>query len=181
MPLPLVIPEKDFYDERIGRFVTTKYTKLELEHSLISISKWEAKWHKAYLSKKEKTDEEFTDYIRCMCTTRNVDPNVFYAIDRKMKQRIMMYIADPQTATKFPNRERRPTGDSMTNELIYFWMTYYNIPFEPCAKWHLNHLLSLIETCAVKTQPPKKRGRKDLAAEWSALNAQRRAKYNTRG
>ena len=181
MPLPLVIPEKEFYDERINRFVVTKYTKLELEHSLISISKWEAKWHKAYLSRKPKTDEEFTDYIRCMCTTRNVDPNVFYAIDQRMKKRITDYIADSQTATVFPKRPQRPPRESMTNELIYFWMTYYNIPFDPCAKWHLNHLLTLIETCAVKSQAPKKRGRQELAAEWSALNAQRRAKYNTRG
>ena len=182
MPLPIIIPEKDFYDPRLNRFITIKYTKLELEHSLISISKWESKWHKAYLSREPKTEEQDLDYIRCMCITRNVDPTVFSAIDRKTRNMIAAYIVDPQTAVKTIKREQHRHGDVMTNELIYFYMTYYGIPFEPCEKWHLNHLLSLIDVCARKTQTSKKRGMsRDMLNERAALNAQRRAKYNTRG
>lgn len=182
MPLPIIIPETDFYDPRLNRFITTKYTKIELEHSLISISKWESKWHKAYLSREPKTEEQDLDYIRCMCITRNVDPNVFSAIDRKTRMKIASYVADPQTAVKHIHKEQQGMKDAMTNELIYFYMSYYGIPFEPCEKWHLNHLLSLIEVCARKSQTPKKRGMsREMLNERAALNAQRRARYNTRG
>ena len=185
MPLQIVIPEQDFYDARLNRFVTIKYTKMELEHSLISISKWEAKWHKPYMSRAPKTSEEDLDYIRCMCITKNVDPNVFAAIDRKTKQRIMAYIVDSQTGTTFPNQQKRPSRETMTNEVIYFWMTYYNIPFDPCAKWHLNHLLTLIEVCGIKNQAANSKSKRPMSREAlsqrAALNAQRRARYNTRG
>ena len=152
-----------------------------LEHSLLSISKWEAKWHKPYLAQNNKTQEETLDYVRCMCLNHDVDPTVFYGIDRKTFQDIADYIANPMTATTFSNRDKKKSREIITNELIYFWMTSFNIPFDPCQKWHLNRLLTLIEVASIKNQPPKKMGKREAAQQRAALNAQRRAKYNTRG
>lgn len=181
MPLPIHIPGKDLFDERSGKFIAVKETNIILEHSLISISNWESKWHKPYLSSDKKTTEEFFSYLQCMCLTKNVDPNVFYAIDGESVRKIAEYISNPMTATTFKRREQKKSREIITSELIYFWMTSFNIPFEPCQKWHLNRLLTLIEIASIKNQPPKKMGRREAARERAALNASRRAKYNTRG
>ena len=180
MPLLIHIPKKDLVDQASGRFVTVKETNIQLEHSLISISNWESKWHKPYLSSDKKTTEEFLSYLHCMCLTKNVDPNVFYALDAADVKRIADYITDPMTATTFKNRDQKKSREIITSELIYFWMTNFNIPFEPCQKWHLNRLLTLIEGASIKSQPPKKMGKREAARERAALNASRRAKYNTR-
>lgn len=181
MPLPIHIPGKDLFDERTGKFITVKETNILLEHSLISISNWESKWHKPYLSSEQKTTEEFFSYLQCMCLTKNVDPNVFYALDGENVRKIAEYIANPMTATTFKRRDQKKSREIITSELIYFWMTSFNIPFEPCQKWHLNRLLTLIEIASIKNQPPKKMGKREAARERAALNASRRAKYNTRG
>ena len=181
MPITVTIPERDFYDPRVGRFRVTRKTVVTLEHSLISISKWESKWHKPYLSKEPKTEEESIDYLRCMCITQNVDPNVFYAIDAKIAKEISDYIANPMTATTIRRHEQKPSREIVTSELIYYWMTQFGIPFDPCEKWHFNRLMMLIEVAGIKNSPPKKMGKKDMLSQRSALNAQRRARYNTRG
>ena len=181
MPLVLTIPEREFYDDRTGRFITTKKTTLQLEHSLLSITKWESKWHKPYLSKAQKTEEEALDYIRCMCIGKDVDPTVFRAITAKQAKMIADYINDPMTATTIKRKDNRPSREIITNELVYFWMTSFSIPFDPCEKWHFNRLMTLIEIASIKNQPPKKMGKRQAAQERSALNAQRRAKYNTHG
>ena len=181
MPLPIHIPGKDLFDERSGRFITVKETNILLEHSLISISNWEAKWHKPYLSSDKKTAEEFFSYLQCMCLTKNVDPNVFYAIEPESVKKIADYISDPMTATTIKKRDQKKNREIITSELIYFWMTNFNIPFTPCEKWHLNRLLMLIEVASIKNQPPKKMGKREAAQERAALNAARRAKYHTTG
>lgn len=181
MPLTIRIPGKDFYDGVSDRFVVTKDTTVTLEHSLLSISKWESKWHKPYLAQNEKTLEESIDYIRCMCITKDVDPNVFYAMDQQTTKTIIDYIADPMTATTIKRANQKPSREIVTSELIYFWMTSFGIPFDPCEKWHLNRLMTLIEIASIKNQPPKKMGKRDMLNQRSALNAQRRARYNTRG
>lgn len=169
------------FDPNTKRFITVKTQKLVLEHSLISISKWESKWHKAYLSREPKTNEENIDYIRCMCLTQNVDPNVFYALDQKSAKIISDYISDPMTATTFRQENKRPSREIITNELIYFWMTQFGIPFDPCEKWHFNRLMTLINVAAIKNQPSKKMGKKDILSRNAALNAQRRAKLGSLG
>ena len=116
-----------------------------------------------------------------MCLTKNVDPNVFYALSGDDIKKIADYISNPMTATTFKKRDEKKSREMITSELIYFWMTNFNIPFEPCQKWHLNRLLTLIEIASIKNQPPKKMGKREAARERSALNASRRAKYNTRG
>ena len=181
MPITITIPGKDLYDAATGRFITTKDTTLTMEHSLISLSKWESKWHKPYLTQTQKSEEEILDYLRCMCLDKNVDPNIFYGLDAKTYKRITEYIADPMTATTIKRRDQRPNREIITSELIYFWMSSLTIPFSPCEKWHLNRLLTLIEVASIKNQPPKKMGAKEWASQRAALNAQRRAKYHTRG
>lgn len=181
MPLTISVLGKDFFDPKTNRFITVKPQKLVLEHSLLSISKWEMKWHKPYLTKEPKSEEENFDYIRCMCITKPSDPNVFLALTRENIQDIAVYIADPMTATTFHNRDQKPSREIITNELIYFWMANFSIPFDPCQKWHLNRLMTLIEVASIKNQPPKKMSQRDILNQNASLNAIRRAKYGTKG
>lgn len=181
MPLSIVIPGKDLYDEKTNTFVSTKETHVVLEHSLLSISKWEAKWHKPYLTREPKTTEENTDYLRCMCLTQGIDPKVFYGLDQKTAKIIGDYIADPMTATTIKQKDKRPSREIITNEIIYFWMADLGIPFDPCQKWHFNHLMTLIQVSFAKQGPEKKMSRKEMLAQRSMLNAQRKAKYRTHG
>ena len=181
--LQITIPSTEFWDERKEEFIYEKEKTLQLEHSLVSISKWESKWHKAFLTNKEKTTEEIIDYIKCMTITQNVDPNVYSRITNKIIQEIYEYINDPMTATVLNDRNRQGGGGSretITSELIYYWMIALNIPFE-CKKWHLNRLLTLIRVCEVKNAPPKKMSKSDLMSRNAALNAARRKQFNTKG
>ena len=169
------------FNDQTWEFVTIPETVLKLEHSLVSISKWESKWHRAFLSKGDRTFEENIDYIRCMTLNKNVDPNVYYGLTQKNIDDINAYIDDPMTATKFMvnDENKKPSREKTTSELIYYWMIALNIPFE-CQKWHLNRLLTLIEVCSRKNAPPKKRGQKDIAAR-NKLNRERKARLGTRG
>lgn len=166
----------DYWDEKNEVFVDTKTTKLQLEHSLVSISKWEQKWHKPFLSKKEKTYDEIIDYIKDMTLTQNVKPEVYNCLSTENIKEIDEYINDPMTATTFSNaNQQKGNRETVTSELIYYWMIQLNIPFE-CRKWHLNTLLTLIEVCNVKNSPPKKMSKKDLYRHHAAVNAARRPK-----
>ena len=179
--LQIVIPETEYYNERNAEFVTLKAETLQLEHSLVSLSKWESKWHKSFLTKDEKTYEETLDYIKCMTITQNVKPEVYQRLTQKNVSDINDYIANPMTATTFSeNRNGRGSRERITSELIYYWMIALNIPFE-CQKWHLNRLLTLIRVCEIKNQPPKKMSKAELTSRNAALNAARRKQLNTRG
>ena len=179
--LQITIPAVEQWDEEKQEFVNTKEQTLQLEHSLISLSKWESKWCKAFLTKEEKTFEETLDYIKCMTLTKNVDPNVYNYLTNKNIEEINSYIEAPMTATYFSqDKSGRISREQVTAELIYYWMIAFNIPFE-CQKWHLNRLLTLIKVCDVKNTPPKKRSAKEIMSHNSALNADRRKKFNTKG
>ncbi len=179
--LEIVIPEKELWDEAKEEFTHTKAQTLRMEHSLVSLSKWESKWKKAFLSKKEKTYEETIDYIRCMTVTQNVDPDVYKYLSAENIKQINEYINDPMTATTFSeNKQSGGNHETLTAEVIYYYMIASNIPFE-CQKWHLNKLLTLIRVCSIKNQPPKKMGREELLKRNNALNAARRKKFNTKG
>ena len=179
--LEIVIPEKELWDEAKEEFTHTKAQTLRMEHSLVSLSKWESKWKKAFLSKKEKTYEETIDYIRCMTVTQNVDPDVYKYLSAENIKQINEYINDPMTATTFSeNKQSGGNHEILTAEVIYYYMIASNIPFE-CQKWHLNKLLTLIRVCSIKNQPPKKMGREELLKRNNALNAARRKKFNTKG
>ena len=179
--LRITIPATELWDESKDEFINTKGQTLQLEHSLVSLSKWESKWCKPFISKDTKTEEEELDYIRCMTITQNVDPNVYKFIPNDIREEIKEYISAPMTATWF-NEDKKGKSDSeqITSELVYYWMIAQNIPFE-CEKWHLNRLLTLIKVCNIKSQPPKKMSKKALMSRNAALNAARRKQLNTKG
>ena len=179
--LRLMIPSTELWDRNKREFITTKEQALQLEHSLVSLSKWESKWCKPFLTKDKKSVEETIDYIRCMTLTQNVDPHVYNAITNEHIEQVNKYIEAPMTATWFAEEKNsKPNKEQITSELIYYWMIALNIPFE-CQKWHLNRLLTLVRVCNVKNQPPKKMSKKDLISRNSKLNAERRKLLNTRG
>lgn len=174
--LSITIPPHEYYDEIHNTFGSTKETTLQLEHSLVSLSKWESKWKKPFLSKEKKTAEECLDYIRCMTITQNVDPAVYMGITSQIIERVNNYIEDSMTATWFRKDESgRPSREVITSEVIYYWMVAQNIPFE-CQKWHLNRLLTLIRVCNVKNSPSKKMDKQAIMERNKALNASRKSK-----
>ena len=185
--LRITIPAKpgiEFWDEEREEFVSTpsfKEQTLQLEHSLVSLSKWESKWNKAFLSKTDKTLEETLDYIKCMTLTQNVPPEVYNNLSEENIKQINDYISAPMTATYLSeDRSARGSREVVTSELIYYWMIALNIPFE-CQKWHLNRLLTLIKVCNVKNSPPKKMSKKALMSRNASLNAARKQQLNTNG
>ena len=177
--LHIELPEIEYFDEARGEFKVIKGVALTLEHSLVSISKWEMKWRKPFLSKDRKTSEEFLDYVRCMTINQHVDPLVYQAIPTNILKEISDYIADTPTATWFNNRHDKPNREIITSEVLYYMMVAYQIPFE-CQKWHLGRLLTLIRICDIKNSP-KKMNTKDILAQNRALNAARRMKSGSKG
>ena len=180
--LQITIPSRELWDESRDEFVITKEQTLQLEHSLISISKWASKSQKAFLTKQEKTLEESIDYIKCMTLNQNIDPSVYNYLTNDNIRQINAYIDSPMTATYFSEEKggKGGHGEQITSELIYYWMIALQIPFE-CQKWHLNRLLTLVRVCNIKNQPPKKRSRREIMSRNAALNAARRKQMNTRG
>ena len=179
--LQITIPATELWDDRKEEFVRVKEQTLQLEHSLVSLSKWESKWHKAFLTKYEKTLEETLDYIKCMTITQNVDPEIYNYLSQANIEQVNNYIANPMTATVFSeDKTNNSSKEVVTAELIYYWMIALNIPFE-CQKWHLNRLLTLVRVCNIKNTPPKKRSKREIMSRNAALNAARRKQYNTKG
>lgn len=180
--LQIIVPGRELYDEEKEEFITEREQVLQLEHSLVSLHKWESKWCKAFLGKIEKTDEEMLDYIRCMTVTQNVKPEVYDRLTEDNIKQVYDYINAPMTATYFSEEVKKGRGnkETVTAELIYWWMITLNIPFE-CRKWHLNSLLTLVQVCNVKNSPPKKRSERDILRSNAELNAARRKQLNTKG
>lgn len=181
--LQVHIPGGEFYDESTQTFVDVKPRTIVLEHSLLSVSRWESKWHKSYMNAENLSDEENFDYIRCMCIDQNIDKEILLRIPLSERIRIRDYITDSMTATTITNRKKdsHPAKkEIITSEIIYYWMVFYNIPFE-CEKWHLNRLLMLIQVCSIKEGSHEKMSRKDNLAMRRALNASRKAKTGSRG
>lgn len=179
--LTISVPATEIFDEIRDEFVYVEACALQLEHSLISISKWESKWCKPFLVNKDKTSEEIIDYIKCMTLNKHVDNNVYRCLTQSNISQINDYIGAPMTATYFSTPERGgKNGEQITSELIYYWMIALNIPFE-CQKWHINRLLTLVRVCNIKNQPPKKMSKRDIISRNAALNAARRQQLNTKG
>ena len=185
--LRLVVPPREFLDEETNEIVYFEGKVLQLEHSLVSISKWEAKWHKAFLTKDKKTLEQTIDYIRCMTLTQNVDDEVFLYLSDENIRAVNKYIEDPMTATWFSEDKnmdgtgsKKGTGETVTSELIYYWMISLQIPVE-FQKWHLNRLLTLIKVCNIKNTPPKKMSKRDLMNRNRNLNRARRNSMKSKG
>lgn len=179
--LPITIPAREFFDEAKQEFIYTQEYKLQLEHSLASLSKWEEKWKKPFFKKGEKTLEETIDYIRCMCLDPDVPPEVFYYVTNKNMTDISAYIEDSMTATTFyePDGKKR-NNEQITAELIYYWMLSLEIPFDR-EYWHLNKLLTLIRVTSLKNAPPKKMSAKEATKYYAKLNEERRKALNSKG
>lgn len=184
MPLKLAVPPTEIgYNPQTREFLYShdKTVTLTLEHSLVSLSKWESKWKKPFLSQKELTHEETVDYIRCMTLTQNVDPKVYNGITDELIEQVNAYIKDPMTATWFAKDDKKKHESVIiTSERIYYWMTVCQIPPE-YQKWHLNRLITLIRVCEVESRPKKKIPQKDTAAQYRALNAKRRKALRSKG
>lgn len=179
--LELKIPQRQFFDQQMQSFIVVPSCVLQLQHSLISLSKWQAKWNKPFMNNQGHDWKQIIDYIRFMTVNKNVDPNVYLSITPNMYQPIAKYIQAPMTATTF--RQKPGVGHGrqiITAQIIYFWMIQNDIPFE-CQKWHLNRLLTLIRVCGQMNSSGKKMGKNNVAKQNRQLNAARRARTNSRG
>lgn len=173
----LVIPCQEIYNEQTNEFSEIKETVLQLEHSLVSLSRWESMTHKPFLVEKPpKTEDEWRLYIQCMTITQNVNPEIYSAITKKQIEDVLKYIDDPMSATWFNDKNRgvgNKTGEIITSEYLYYLMVEMNIPLE-CQKWHLNRLMTLLRIISLKSKGNGKMSQKELANKYSALKAARR-------
>lgn len=176
----LVVPKREMYDENKGEFLTIDRCTIQVEHSLVSISKWESKWNKPFLSKTDKTLDETIDYIRCMTTSQNVKEEIYSNLSNDNMNDISKYIAATMSATTFYNEKKGTSNEIITSEIIYYWMISYNIPFE-CQKWHLNRLLTLIKVCSNKNEKPKKMSKAEIGNRNKVLNDKRKQQLSSNG
>ncbi len=179
--LTITVPGVEYFDEEKQEFLTDGDFVLELEHSLVSLSKWESIYEKPFLGVGEKTTEEILSYIETMILTSKFPPEVLHNLSEDNLEQINTYIEAKMTATWFSDVPNAPKSrEVITSELIYFWMFGFNIPMQ-CETWHLNRLFTLIKVCNVKNAAPKKMSRGEQAARNRELNAQRKAQLNTQG
>lgn len=178
--LTITVPAREWLDEATSQIFSTDETVLELEHSLVSLSKWEAKYERAFLGKQEKTNLELVDYVRMMTLTEGVSSEVYFGLTQENLNDIIAYIESKQSATTFGEEPKKGRGETVTAELIYYWMIAFQIPVK-FESWHLNRLLTLIRVCNVKNSKPKKMSPGDLAKQWRETNKQRRAEMGTSG
>ena len=181
--LKIVVPESEFFDEQKNEFVNIKEQTITMEHSLVSIAKWESKWHIPFFNglNSQKTTEQILDYIRFMTLTQNVDPNVYIIISNNadILEKINKYIEDPMTATTFKKGPAPNPRQIITNEVIYWQMIALGIPIE-FQKWHFNRLQTLIRVAQEKSSG-KKMSNTDILRSNAEINAARRKLHNTKG
>lgn len=186
--LTITIPGGEEWNELTQEFLYHKSYELVLEHSLVSLSKWESFWCKPFLEKSKdpkhaKTIEETISYIRCMTITKGIPEEAYRYLTKQNIEEVERYIDSPMTATKITKNKNQSRKDNrpITSEVIYSWMASYGIPFEPCEKWHLNRLLTLIEVCGASNAPPQKMSKQEIYAQNKALNDARRAQLHSKG
>lgn len=184
MPTQITIPGVDLFDEEKKKFLTTKECTIEIEHSLVSLSKWEQKWKTPFLGNKNVTTEQTIDYIRCMCLSPDVPLEIFSAIAYApdVLKLVNDYIFDTMTATWFSERgNNNSSSEAVTSEVIYYWLVALTIPFET-QLWHLNRLLTLIKVTNIKNDPKKKlMPLAEQQRQQRDLNAERRANRGSKG
>ena len=172
MPIKIHIPAQDLWDETRSEFIPIKEHDLLLEHSLVSLTKWERKWHKPFLSPEEKTQEETMDYIRCMIVNdEDVEDEIVNAFKINDIKEIETYIATDQTATTFPEEQSSEpqSNELMTSELIYYYLSAIQAPFNPVEYWPLSNTLTLIRVASFKQKPEKKLNKKEALAQCESI------------
>lgn len=181
--LRITIPSGEYWDERRQEFIKTEGQTILLEHSLMSLARWEAHWRKPFLSRDKKTRAETIDYIRCMTITEDVDKSIYETLSDDMINLVSSYINEPMTATTFSDdgKPGRGSREIITAEVIYYWMVALQIPFEPCQRWHLNRLLTLVRVCNIKNQPKKKMSQSEIMNRNTKLNQERRKRLGSKG
>ena len=179
--LKILILGTEFFNEETETFESVGDFELKLEHSLISLSKWESKFQKPFLTNEAKTSIEILSYIEAMITIPKYSDDILNRLSQENLTKINNYIESKESATTFGSMpERRGRGETITSELIYYWMVAFNIPFE-CERWHLNRLFALIRICNIKNAKPKKMPRNEIAQRNRELNARRKAELGTSG
>lgn len=178
--LELVVEDSEWFDETTNEFYPIKGCVLRLEHSLVSISKWESKWKVPFLSREKKTYEQTLDYIKCMTINQNVKPETYLGITNDHIRQVNEYISDEKTATTFKETNNIANRQVVTSELIYFWMAQFNIPME-CQKWHFSRLITLLRVASIKNTPEKKMSRNAILSQNRSLNAARRKALKSKG
>jgi hypothetical protein len=179
--LKLTIPGEEHFNEETETFETVGDVEIELEHSLVSLSKWESKYKRPFLSNDSKTAEETAYYIQAMIISPIYPYDSLLRLSQENINQINDYIESTESATTFGLMpERKGKGEVITSELIYYWMVAFTIPFE-CECWHLNRLFSLIRICNIKNSKPKKMSRGEIARRNRELNDMRKAQLNTTG
>lgn len=180
--LTLKVIGEEFYNEETEEFNSVNDFTLYLEHSLLSLSKWESKHKKPFLSNNEKSSEETVSYVEMMILNEDYPEGIFSRLSNENLNAINSYIESSESATTFSNHlnSGKKNSEIITAELVYYWMVAFNIPFE-CENWHLNRLFSLIQICNIKNSDPKKMSRNEIASRNHALNEQRKAALKTTG
>ena len=182
--ITITIPAQELYNEAENRFFNIeKPVTVQLEHCLLSVSKWEMKWHIPFLDKEKKTKAQAISYLHCMCLDPSIPEEVFFGVPVSEMDRVLKYIEDPMTATKINDKARSKkgnTGEVVTSELIYYWMNECNIDMS-CETWPLTRLMNLVEITSIKRQPEKKMSKRDIMSHNKSLNAIRRAKMGSLG
>lgn len=179
--LKVTTAQREYFNEATQEFIDIPSVELTLEHSLISVSKWESKWKKSFLNTDKLSDDEMADYVRCMTVGKEAEWNVYRYLSPKAIRQIQQYMDDAMTATTFSDRKQyKHKKEIVTAELIYYWMIEAGIPFE-CEKWHLNRLLALIRVCNIKGTAGKKMSKRDIMKQNAELNAARRKASGSKG
>lgn len=181
----LNIKEKVLWNEKDQEFVTISPYTIKIEHSLLSIRKWESKWHKPFMTQTQKTQAEQKDYVRCMTIGYELPEEVYATLDAQEMNEVFTYMNEPMTATWFSENDQKQAkskmgSETVTYEIVYYWMSKLNIPYD-CEKWHINSLMTLIKVSMLKEQPSKKMSKRDVMSQNRALNEQRKAKMKSKG
>jgi len=156
--------------------------ELTFEHSLVSLSKWEAFYEKPFYSKESQTEEETKKYLLFMLLPENLPIDFSSWITAKHVEVVQEYINSKQTATTFTEvPDGRPSTETITNEVIYSWLVTFGIPFHPVETWHLNRLMTIVKIMGIKSTKPKKMTRSQQAEKYRKLNEQRRKDLGTTG
>lgn len=182
--LHITIPGKENWDSVKEEFIYEEDAELYLQHSLVTVAEWEARWKISFLDTDNKTPEQITDYIKIMTINQNeVDDSVYKRLTKENLDEINRYLKDEMSATTITDHgtpESNGRNEIITAEIVYYWMFSHNVPVE-FENWHFNRLITLLKTCNIKSNPDNKMTKQETAKMYAEMNKARRQKYNSKG